>query len=136
MALLTITESPGGQAGKQFVLKHRPLAGGRHPSQEIQLLDGEVSRRHFLIRPEGEEHVITELVSANGVYVNGQKIKEHTLQDSDCIKVGATTMVYSSRDAAARTDEIQHQRRGERILRERGTLIQDPSFPEIDHKDS
>src|SRR5258705_6315120 len=60
MASLTITESPGGQAGKQFVLKHRPIAGGRHPSQEIQLLDAEVSRRHFLIRAEGDDHIITE----------------------------------------------------------------------------
>src|SRR3989442_9961269 len=102
MASLTITKGAQGQIGKRFVLKHRPLAGGRHPSQEIQLLDAEVSRRHFLIRPEGEEHVITELVSANGVYVNGQKTKEHTLQEGDRIKVGATALVFSSRDDAAR----------------------------------
>jgi len=129
MAKLTITESPGGQTGKQYVVKHRPLAGGRHPSQEIQLLDPEVSRRHFLIRPEGDEYVITELQSANGVYVNGQKVKEHTLRDGDRIRVGATVLVYSNRDDAGQTDEVQHQRRGERYLRERGTLLQDPGFP-------
>jgi pSer/pThr/pTyr-binding forkhead associated (FHA) protein len=129
MAKLTITESPGGQTGKQYVVKQRPLAGGRHPSQEIQLLDPEVSRRHFLIRPEGDEYVIMEMQSANGVYVNGQKVKEHTLQDGDRIRVGVTVLVYSSRDNAAQTDEVQHQRRGERHLRERGTLLQEPGFP-------
>jgi hypothetical protein len=54
-------------------VKHRPLAGGRDPAQEIQLVDPEVSRRHFLIRMEGDDHVITELKAANGVYVNGAK---------------------------------------------------------------
>ena len=130
MAKLTITESPGGQTGKQYVVKHRPLAGGRHPSQEIQLLDPEVSRRHFLIRPEGVEYVIMELQAANGVYVNDQRVNEHKLRDGDRIRVGGTVLVYSSRDDAAQTDEVQHQRRGERYLRERGTLVQEPGFPE------
>ena len=130
MATLTITESPGGQSGKQYVVRHRPLAGGRHPSQEIQLLDPEVSRRHFLVRPENDGYVIMELQSANGLSVNDQKVKEHKLQDGDRIRVGATVLVYSNQDDAAQTDEVQHQRRGERYLRERGTLLQEPGFPE------
>jgi pSer/pThr/pTyr-binding forkhead associated (FHA) protein len=132
MASLTITKGPEGQIGKHFVVKHRPLAGGRHPSQEIQLLDPEVSRRHFLIRVEGDEHVISESQAANGVYVNGQRVKEHRLQHGDQIRVGATVLVYSQRDEADRTDEVQHQRRGERHLRERGTLLQEPGLPESD----
>jgi pSer/pThr/pTyr-binding forkhead associated (FHA) protein len=129
MASLTITEGPAGQTGKHFVVKSRPLAGGRHPSQEIQLLDPEVSRRHFLIRVEGDAHVIVESQAANGVYVNGERVKEHTLQEGDKIRVGATVLVYSKQDDPARTDEVQHQRRGERHLRERGTLLQEPPAP-------
>jgi len=126
MASLTITESPGGQVGSHYILQHRPLAGGRHPSQEIQILDAEVSRRHFLIRQEGDGHVITELQAANGLYVNGQKVKEHTLQDGDQIRVGTTVLLYSNRDVADQTDEVQHQRRGERRIREAGTILRDP----------
>jgi pSer/pThr/pTyr-binding forkhead associated (FHA) protein len=126
MATLTITQSPGGQVGKHFLVKHRPLAGGRHPSQEIQLLDAEVSRRHFLIRVEDEEHVIFESQGANGVYVNGAKVKEHKLQDGDEIQVGTTLLVYSKQDLADQTDEVQHQRRGDRRVREGGTVLHDP----------
>ena len=104
MASLTITKGPGGQVGKQFIVKQRPLAGGRHPSQEIQILDPEVSRRHFLIRMEGDGHVITESQAANGLHVNGVKVKEHKLQEGDQIRVGATVLVYSRQDDAARTD--------------------------------
>jgi two-component system, NtrC family, sensor kinase len=126
MASLTITQSPGGQVGKSFVVKHRPLAGGRHPSQEIQLLDAEVSRRHFLIRVEGDDHVITESQAANGLFINGQKLKEHKLHEGDQIRVGATVLVYTRLDATLQTDEVQHQRRGDRRLREGGTILQDP----------
>lgn len=126
MASLTITKGPQDQIGKHFVVKHRPLAGGRHPSQEIQLLDPEVSRRHFLIRVEGDDHLISESQAANGVYVNGQRVKEHKLQHGDQIRVGATELVYSRKDEDDRTDEVQHQRDGRRAVRERGTLLHDP----------
>lgn len=129
MALLTITKSPGGQAGKHYIVKHRPLAGGRHPSQEIQLLDAEVSRRHFLIRMEGDDHVITECQAANGLYVNDAKVTEHKLQEGDQIRVGATVLVYSKQDDPDQTDEVQHQRRAERRLREGGTVLHDPTIP-------
>ena len=132
MASLLITKGAATQIGKQFVVKNRPLAGGRHPSQEIQLLDPEVSRRHFLIRPQSDGHVITEAhAAANGVYVNDARITEHVLQEGDQIRVGATVLIYSIQDSATQTDEVQHQRRGDRHLREGGTLVRDPGYPEI-----
>lgn len=129
MASLTVTKGPQGEIGKHFIVKHRPLGGGRHPSQEIQLLDAEVSRRHFLIRMEGDDHVITELQAANGLYVNGARVKEYKLQEGDQIRVGATVLVYSKQDDEDHTDGVQQQRRGERRLREGGTVLQDPVIP-------
>jgi len=129
MPSLTITESPGGQVGTRFTVKSRPLGGGRHPSQEIQLLDAEVSRRHFLIRLEGDDHVITELQAANGLYVNSVKVKEYKLQEGDQIRVGGTVLVYSRQDDEDHTDAVQEQRRAERRLREGGTVLRDPVIP-------
>jgi pSer/pThr/pTyr-binding forkhead associated (FHA) protein len=80
--------------------------------------------------------VISESQAANGVFVNDQRIKEHKLQDGDQIRVGATVLVYSRQDSASRTDEVQHQRRGERPLRERATLLQDPDPPAAGRKAS
>ena len=122
MASLTVTQGPAEQLGKQFVLKQRPLAGGRHPSQEIQLVDPEVSRRHFLIRPDGDTHVISETQSVNGIFVNGQKAKSHQLKEGDIIRVGKTTLVYSQLDESDIADAVQGQRRADKDVRERGTL--------------
>jgi pSer/pThr/pTyr-binding forkhead associated (FHA) protein len=126
VALLTITAGPQEQIGKNFILKNRPLAGGRHPSQEIQLLDPEVSRRHFMIRVDGDDHVICETQAVNGVYVNGQPVKQHKLQQGDQIRVGATVLVYSRQDEADCADGVLQQRRGERHLREGGTMLYRP----------
>lgn len=125
MASLTITQGPAEQLGKTFVLKQRPLAGGRHPSQEIQLTDPEVSRRHFLIRFDNDTHVIAESQAANGIFINGQRTPEHRLQEGDQIRVGQTVLVYSTQDTPGQTDAIQQQRRLDRNLREGGTLLQE-----------
>jgi pSer/pThr/pTyr-binding forkhead associated (FHA) protein len=129
MASLTIKKGPQDQIGKHWILKHRPLAGGRHPKQEIQLLDPEVSRRHFLIRVEGDDHVISESRAANGVYVNGQRIKEHKLQHGDQILVGATVLVYSKQDEADRTDAVNVIRVDGFFACEQGTVVHDPRLP-------
>ena len=126
MASLIIIEGPQSQIGKQYILKNRTLAGGRHPSQEIQLLDPEVSRRHFLIRMVDGAHVIAEAQAANGLHVNGRKVQEYKLQEGDEIRVGATVLLYSKQDEANWPDEVQRQRRVERQLREGSTVLQDP----------
>jgi len=126
MATLTITTGHPTQIGKTFILKQRPLAGGRHPSMEIQILDPEVSRRHFLIRSEGNRHVILETNAANGVFVNEQQIKEHFLEEGDQVRVGTTVLVYSCKDDQTSGDALQDQRRGERQIREAGTLLVRP----------
>ncbi len=123
MATLTITAGQPEQIGKRFVIEHRPLSGGRDPGREIQLLDPEVSRRHFLVRPEGDQHVLSESNSANGVFVNGQPIKLHKLQEGDQIRVGQTVLVYSRQDDAQGTNMVQVQRRAERQYRDAGTIF-------------
>ena len=120
MATLTITKGPTAQMGKQFILKQRPLAGGRHPSQEIQLTDPEVSRRHFLIAPTGDTHTITETNAANGVRVNGQRIKEQALQEGDQIQV----LLYSRLEVSDQSDAVQGQRRADRQMREGRTFVE------------
>jgi pSer/pThr/pTyr-binding forkhead associated (FHA) protein len=129
MASVTITKGPQDQIGKHWIVQHRPLAGGRHPSHAIQLVDPKVSRRHFLIRVEGDDHVISESQAAHGVFVNGQRIEEHKRQHGDQIFVGATVLVYSKQDEADRTDAGQEPRDATGRVREQGTLVHDPSFP-------
>lgn len=118
MACLVITKSPTEKPGKYFPLAKRTLAGGRDPAREIQIPDPMVSRKHFLIRSDGEAHVIVETKAKNGVFVNDERVNERTLADGDRIHVGDTELVYYVNEDPDRTNALLQQRRADRELRE------------------
>jgi pSer/pThr/pTyr-binding forkhead associated (FHA) protein len=120
MACLIITE--GEQVGKYFQLGNRTLAGGRDPAREIQIIDPMVSRKHFLIRKEGEQHVIVETKAKNGIFVNGLQVQEKALEDGDEIRVGDTVLKYHVEEEPGRTNALQQFRKADRALREDRTI--------------
>jgi len=120
MACLIITK--GEDVGKYYQLGNRTLAGGRDPAREIQIVDATVSRKHFLIRKEGDGHVIVELKAKNGVYINGQRCAQKLLADGDEIRVGNTVLTYYLADQPDRTNALNQYRMGQRELREDRTL--------------
>jgi adenylate cyclase len=59
----------------------------------LLLIDGEVSRRHAVIKAEGDSLVIEDLGSTNGTSVNGTRINAPTpLTGADVARVGATEL--------------------------------------------
>ena len=86
----------GADEGKQFELTDGTVSIGRDPSSKIRLHDTEVSRRHAEFRavPEGGYQLV-DTGSANGTYINNQKITETLLQAGDQIIIGQSTLVYS-----------------------------------------
>jgi len=123
MASLVITTSPVDQQGKLYRLSRRTLAGGRDPSREIQITDPKVSRKHFLLRAEGEGHMIVETKAKNGILVNGNPIEEqHLLADGDEIQVGETVLTYYVEDRDDQTNALNQYRAAQREFREDRTI--------------
>ncbi|WP_224369121.1 sigma 54-interacting transcriptional regulator [Hyalangium versicolor] len=73
-----------------------PLTVGRAAEGGLQLLDDKVSREHCAIEPIGPAgHVLRDLGSRNGTWLNGQLLKETTrLRPGDHISVGESVLVY------------------------------------------
>jgi adenylate cyclase len=68
---------------------------GRHPSNTIQLLDKIVSKEHCIIERRGPLHVLRDLGSLNGTYVNGERVNgERELKHGDDIALGGTRARY------------------------------------------
>lgn len=64
-----------------------------------------VSRRHALVRTRpGGGHEVIDLVSANGTFVNGERVTSTALQRGDIIQVGPFKLVYTG-DALESHDE-------------------------------
>ncbi|MDX1583329.1 MAG: FHA domain-containing protein, partial [Thermoanaerobaculia bacterium] len=70
------------------------LTIGRAPTNDIRLEDKSVSGSHARITSTEEGHLLEDLGSSNGTYVNGNKIDEAILRDKDRIRLGTVFMVY------------------------------------------
>lgn len=99
MACLVVTDGPA--SGRHFALAdHNLVAIGRDDTCTFQIVDPEVSRRHLQIHRDGEgKHLAGDYRSANGVFVNGKRIvNDVELSDGDQMRIGATTIVYTTAD--------------------------------------
>lgn len=80
-------------------LPHERLIVGRDLTCSLPLPDDSVSRRHAMIEPQDVGHVISDLGSTNGTYVNEQRITVgHRLQAGDRVRFGTQIFKYLSAD--------------------------------------
>jgi hypothetical protein len=82
-------------SGQRFDIRSTNLSIGRHSDSDIRLTNDSVHRQHanFYVTPGGD-HVIQDLDTVNGVYVNGVRVAKTELNSGDVIKLGDVTMVY------------------------------------------
>lgn len=82
-------------AGRLHPLTAAATRIGRHPDNDIVLGGDEVSRHHAVIIDTGGSFVITDLRSANGVYVQRQRLRPSiTLADGDELRIGAHAFTF------------------------------------------
>jgi signal transduction histidine kinase len=90
----------GRDTGKNFALPKSPtdpdVIVGRDAACRIKFKDSEVSRRHATIAcNQAGQHVLTDLASSNGTFVNGNRHSKIRLQSGDHLQIGSTTMIYT-----------------------------------------
>ncbi len=79
----------GLAAGSTFALTGGDVTVGRDGDNEIVLAENTVSRRHArLLRDSLGQFTLTDLGSANGVYINGTRVQRAILSAGDEIKIG------------------------------------------------
>jgi pSer/pThr/pTyr-binding forkhead associated (FHA) protein len=78
-----------GADGQRYALVGTATRIGRSPDNDIVLSDAKVSRHHAVITDDGRTFLMTDLGSANGVRVRGQRIDPSTeLGEGDRIRIG------------------------------------------------
>jgi ABC-type multidrug transport system ATPase subunit/pSer/pThr/pTyr-binding forkhead associated (FHA) protein len=106
----------------------RPLLIGREAGCDIQLEAPVVSRKHARLAMSAGGHVLTDLNSVNGTFVNGERLTGPVgLRLGDVVQIGPFTLVYGpaglerySSKSGVRLDGLQLVRevgRGERKKR-------------------
>lgn len=80
--------------GTVFPLTEPEYLIGRHRENTIQLSDLGISGYHARIFSGPEGHVLEDLRSRNGTWVNGERILQQTLSSGDRIHLGQSDLVY------------------------------------------
>ena len=95
--------------GKVVPLTAAEFSIGRFTSNQLSVNHPSVSRRHRLIKREGDQFRIFDLDSRNCTFVNGVPVKECALHPGDTIKVGGSyfLFLFHDEDPAATKDQLQ-----------------------------
>lgn len=80
--------------GERYPVAASGLTIGRSSENEIRLLDRLASRRHARVEPRQGTQVLIDLDSANGTFVNGQRVQQHALRDGDEIRIGSSRLTF------------------------------------------
>lgn len=84
----------GPHTGKMFKLERGETVMGRSPKTDLQLQDVGVSRTHSRLTRVGDQVFVEDLQSANGTFLNGERITvARQLSDGDKITLGSTTVL-------------------------------------------
>lgn len=90
-----------------FPLGFEPTSIGRHGDNEIILPDSQVSRHHAEIVMQGGRWLVADLGSANGTYVNGERLTgPQVLTHGDLVRVGQTQFRVEIAAAVAAQDTL------------------------------
>lgn len=72
--------------GKMFPVPGQVVLG-RQPECDIPLTAGEISRRHAQLKPTADGVAVEDLGSANGTYVNGQRVQQAIMKPGDELRL-------------------------------------------------
>jgi S1-C subfamily serine protease len=87
--------------------KPGPLVVGRHHSCDLVVPHESVSARHCRLEFDGESHVLQDLGSSNGTFVNGQRITRETIKDGDRIHLGPVLLEFTDGQLQLGLEELR-----------------------------
>ncbi len=87
---------------------HDTLTIGRDPECDLTLDSPLVSRHHARLERSGPTHVLIDLDSTNGTYVNSQRIERQVLRAGDIVQIGPYRLTYQPHAIS----QVVHSQRG------------------------
>jgi len=92
---------------------------GRGTDADLVILDEEASRSHFSVYCDGAEYMLEDLQSANGTFVNEERVQSIVvLQHGDSIRAGRTVLRFSTGadDTPARLEPVEDAGKGSSVI--------------------
>src|SRR5436853_7857208 len=83
--------------GKEFdfeLNRDEVRIGRSRDVNELVLDDERISRRHAVLRREGNTYLLIDLKSVNGTAVNDKRIEERLLANNDLLEIGGYSFLF------------------------------------------
>ncbi len=90
---LSIVVLSGPLAGRFIKVPREGGVIGRDPDVEISLPDPGISRRHARLKKTSKGFSLFDLQSRYGIFVDGQRLKSHTIRDGDRVQLSGETTI-------------------------------------------
>lgn len=103
-AILVMFRSTGER--RSFSVTRDVTVIGRREDCDLIIPLGEVSRKHCRLVKDGDLMKVEDLGSANGTYLNGQRVQESLLAPGDTVQVGPVVFVLQI-DGVPADDELR-----------------------------
>jgi pSer/pThr/pTyr-binding forkhead associated (FHA) protein len=92
--LVVVHSADAAEAGRRYALGDEDVTLGREAENTIVVASDQASRRHARVFASGGAHVLVDLESTNGTFLNSKLVKEQTLRHGDVLRVASTVLKY------------------------------------------
>ncbi|MFO0584265.1 MAG: FHA domain-containing protein [Anaeromyxobacteraceae bacterium] len=92
--LVVVHSADREEQGKRYPLREEDLTLGREAGNTVVIGSDQASRRHARIFVSGGAHVLVDLDSTNGTFLNSKLVKEQTLRHGDVLRIASTVLKY------------------------------------------
>ena len=92
--LLVVHSAERQEQGKRYPVGEEDLTLGREAGNTIVIGSDQASRRHARIYASGGGHVLLDLDSTNGTFLNSRLVKEEPLRHGDVLRIATTVLKY------------------------------------------
>ena len=93
-ALVVVHSADRERQGARHALGEDDVTLGRDADNTVVIASDQASRRHARIFVSGGAHVLVDLDSTNGTFLNSKLVKEQTLRHGDVVRIASTVLKY------------------------------------------
>jgi pSer/pThr/pTyr-binding forkhead associated (FHA) protein len=94
-SLVVVHSADKEEQGRRYPLGEEDVTLGREAGNTVVIASDQASRRHARIFVSGGAHVLVDLDSTNGTFLNSKPVKEQTLRHGDVLRVASTVLKYA-----------------------------------------
>lgn len=93
-ALIVVHAPDETLKGQRFPMGEEDVTLGREEGNTILVASDQASRHHARVFLSGGAHVLVDLDSTNGTFLNSKLVKEQTLRHGDVVRIATTVLKY------------------------------------------